>query len=84
MKERSKMEDLNRITRHHRKPRSLFPKGKVNNNPENISHIKLKHHSAWHILFSSMTAQEIAEEINKYYLDPEFKFKVKRTGYQHP
>lgn len=78
------MEDPNQITRHHRKPRSLFPKGKANNEPENISRIKLKHHKSWHILFADMTAEQIAEEINKQYLDPEFKFVVKKTGYQHP
>lgn len=76
--------DKNQITRHHRKPRSLFPKGKVNNQPENISHIKAKFHESWHMLFADMTAHEIAEEINKKYLDPEFRFVVKKTGYQHP
>lgn len=75
--------DKNQLTKHHRKPRSLF-QGKVNNEPENISKIKIKFHEAWHKLFNDMTAQEIAEEINNKYLDPEFKFVVKRTGYQHP
>lgn len=73
-------DDRNKITRHHRKPRSLGG----GNEPENISHIKFKFHEAWHLLFGDKPAKEIAEEINKYYLDPEFKFVTKRTGYQHP
>jgi hypothetical protein len=73
-------EELNKPTRHHRKPRSLGG----TNCPENISRIKHKKHLAWHCLFGDMTAQEIAEEINKHYLDPAFIFKVKHSGYQHP
>lgn len=73
-------EEGNRLTRHHRKPKSLGG----GSEPENISHIKCKKHVSWHILFGDMSAEEIAEEINKFYLDPEFKFVLKRTGYQHP
>lgn len=76
--------DRNENTRHHRKPRALFPKGEINNLPENITILKRKHHEAWHLLFNNMTAQQIAEEINNKYLDPAYKFKVKKTGYQHP
>jgi hypothetical protein len=70
----------NQLTRHHRKPRSLGG----GHQPENISKIKFKFHEAWHLLFGDATPEEIAEEINKKYLDPEFRFAVKRTGYQHP
>lgn len=74
------MEDLNKITRHHRRPKSQG----LNNEPENISYIKLKHHKAWHLIFADMTPEEIAEEINKKYLDPAFRMVVKPTGYKHP
>ena len=74
------MEDPNKITRHHRRPRSLG----LNNEPENISYIKFKKHQAWHMLFGDMSAHQIAEEINKLYLDPAYKFKIKETNYKHP
>lgn len=73
-------EEGNKPTRHHRKPKSI---GGCNE-PENISVIRLKKHVAWHILFGDMCAKQIAEEINKYYLDPSFKFVARGTGYVHP
>ncbi len=60
--------------RHHRKPRSIGG-GKEK---ENISILPRKHHEAWHLLFQNWTAEQIAKEINAHYLDPEFKFILKR------
>jgi hypothetical protein len=73
-------DELNQITRHHRKPKS---KG-GGNHSENISRIKMKHHIAWHVLVGDKDPEEIAELINEFYLDPEYKFVVKRTNYTHP
>lgn len=56
-------------TRHHRKPISIGG----SDEERNLSWVKDNKHKAWHLLFSNMTAYEIVNEINKYYLDPDFK-----------
>jgi hypothetical protein len=62
------------MTRHHRKPKSLG--GGMNK--RNISLLPEKKHVAWHILFRNLSAEQIANEINRYYLDPDFQFIVIR------
>lgn len=59
---------------HHRKPKKLGG----TNHKKNISMVNSFLHRAWSVLFGNLTAQEIAREINKTWLDPEFKFIVKR------
>lgn len=61
-------EEANRMTRHHRRPKSLGG----SNRPENISRIKHKHHLAWHTLFGDLCVEEIACLINSVYLDPDY------------
>jgi hypothetical protein len=55
---------------HHRKPRSIGGQS----NEENLSELPISKHRAWHDLFRNFTAERIAEEINRRYLDPEFEF----------
>lgn len=61
-------------SRHHRKPQSRGGKG----NARNISIVPEYHHKAWHTLFVNYDAYEIAEIINKVWLDPDVYFVVKR------
>lgn len=58
--------------KHHRWPRSR--NGKTNN--WNCCMVDAKRHSLWHALFGSMTGEEIAEEVNRCWLDPRFKLIV--------
>jgi hypothetical protein len=55
---------------HHRKPRSIGGK----NDPRNVILLPHVKHEAWHLLFANHTAEQIAEEINRLYLDPAFRF----------
>lgn len=57
---------------HHRKPRPHGGK----TTPENISIVSIKDHEAWHKLFRNYPPKQIAEIINKKWLDPEFQFMV--------
>jgi hypothetical protein len=63
-------------SQHHRKPKSLGGKS----NPENVIWLEDKKHLAWHTLFSNMTPYEIATEINKFYLDPDYVFVHLKKG----
>lgn len=60
------------MTRHHRKPKKLGG----NSNTANISLVSEEKHRAWHILFGHKTPHEIADEINKVWLDPHYWFEV--------
>lgn len=60
---------------HHRKPRSLGG----NNGDRNMSQVNAVQHQAWHILFRNRDPFEIAAIINAVWLDPDFKFEVKRA-----
>ena len=60
-------------SRHHRKPRSI----QGTNEERNISELPRSRHAAWHALFQNWTAERIADEINRRYLDPDFEFVVK-------
>jgi hypothetical protein len=62
------------MTTHHRKPKSLGG----NREPKNITRLPHKIHQAWHLLFSALSPDRIAEEINKKYLDPDYEFVVRR------
>jgi hypothetical protein len=57
------------LTIHHRKPTSIGGKTE----PRNVVLVPRKKHVAWHVLFSNFTPEKIAEEINRLYLDPEYK-----------
>ncbi len=60
--------------RHHRKPRSIGG----GNERKNISFVPRHLHEHWHGLFQNWTAQQIADEINQTWLDPDFIFVVQR------
>jgi hypothetical protein len=62
------------LSTHHRKPQSIGGKDR----PRNISQLPQKQHQAWHTCFWNLTAEQIAEEINEKYLDPDFIFVVRR------
>ncbi len=67
----------NNFDKHHRLPRSIGGK----NNPRNISYIPRDLHEAWHRLFKNMTAQQIAQRISEWYLDPDYiMLAVKREN----
>jgi len=57
------------ITKHHRRPLS---KGGLNDE-SNISLVPLNRHQAWHTLFVNKDPDEIVEEINDTWLDPDYK-----------
>jgi hypothetical protein len=59
--------------RHHRKPKSIGGNGKK----ENISLVDSGRHILWHALFRNMTAEEIFNEINKVWLDPDYYIVLK-------
>jgi len=64
------------MTRHHRKPKSL---GGVAEK-KNISLLPHKKHTAWHMLFSNLTPERIAAEINEKFLDPDYVLVVRRRN----
>jgi hypothetical protein len=57
---------------HHRKPLSLGGTSKA----INLSHVRVSHHLAWHVLFENKTPIEIAAIINTVWLDPDFYLVV--------
>lgn len=57
------------IDRHHRKCRSNGGNG----NRDNISLVHKDHHIAYHKLFGNATPDEIAEILNKVWIDPKYK-----------
>jgi hypothetical protein len=59
-----------KMNNHHRRPRS---RGGLTINP-NISNVSQVKHRAWHTLFENMTPEEIAEEINRVWIDPNYHF----------
>jgi len=62
------------MTRHHRKPKSLGGRAEK----RNISLLPDKKHVAWHVLFRNLPPEKIAEEINRFYIDPDFQLIVVR------
>ncbi|PIP55997.1 MAG: hypothetical protein CO183_02270 [Candidatus Zambryskibacteria bacterium CG_4_9_14_3_um_filter_42_9] len=69
-----------RTERHHRRSKSRGGK----NNRLNISYLPHIKHVAWHILFGDMDVDSIVEEINKSFIDPDYRLVVKsRNNLQH-
>lgn len=62
--------------KHHRKCLSLGG----SSHPENISIVDAKTHQAYHRLFGNMRPYQIAEELNRVWIDPAFTFKCLRKG----
>jgi hypothetical protein len=69
-----------RLTLHHRKPISI---GGARHSKRNQSKITQNKHRAWHTLFHNLTAQEICEEMNKFYLDPDYKMVCVENPQNH-
>lgn len=63
-----------KLSKHHRKPRFL----KGSNEDRNISYLSDYVHRAWHVLFSVKTPREIAETINRLFLDPDYEMIARR------
>lgn len=61
---------------HHRKPRSIGG----SNETRNRILLPYNKHEAWHLLFANFTAECIAEEINKLYLDPDYVIVARKRG----
>jgi hypothetical protein len=59
---------------HHRKPRSIGGK----NDPRNVILLPFAKHEAWHLLFANFTPEQIAEEINRLYLDPDYELIARK------
>jgi hypothetical protein len=57
-------------SRHHRKCRC----NNGGDEPSNISVVSQSKHDIFHAMFGCMTPPEIAEELNKVWLDKEYKF----------
>lgn len=60
------------LSNHHRRPRS---KGGTRE-PENISRVQSHRHRAWHTLFQDWSPYQIADEINRTWLDTRYEFVV--------
>jgi hypothetical protein len=67
-------------TKHHRKPRSLGG----TNSKANISIVPRNKHEAWHLLFSNLTPEQIAEVMNYFWVDPDyFMVAIPKRGVDH-
>jgi len=62
------------LHKHHRKCRS----NGGGNGPENISFVRQSKHDAWHHLFDNLSAECVAEIINRTWIDPAFELIVIR------
>jgi len=58
-----------RTSRHHRLCRSLGG----SDDPRNVVTVCHKSHSLWHIIFGNMHAHQIADEIERHFIDREIK-----------
>ena len=66
----SRKKRRHKFTEHHRKARHNGGKS----NKENISILPDILHSSWHRLFKTYEPEKIVYIINKFYLDPSYKF----------
>ena len=71
---RKKSRKRRRYNKHHRKPKSRGG----GNSQRNISIVPIVQHQAWHTLFANQSAEEIAEAINRHWLDPDYKMVAVR------
>ena len=62
--------------RHHRLPKSRGGR----DSGQNISVVPVNQHQAWHTMFNNMQAWEIADKINRVWLDPEYELVLVRRG----
>lgn len=64
--------DNKNLTKHHRVPRS---KG-GDNSERNISFVPRNKHESYHLLFANHLPEEVAEILNKHWIDPDYKLIV--------
>jgi len=57
-----------KYTRHHRKCKSHGG----SDLPNNISMVTEKRHEAWHTLFENKTTEQIVQELNDVWINPEY------------
>lgn len=69
-----KLHKIRRVSKHHRKPRSLGG----NNNSRNISVVQDKLHEAWHLLFDNCDPEGVAHIINTYWIDPKWEMIARK------
>ena len=62
--------------KHHRQQRIFGGTGRTTGGRKNIVVVNAKKHVAWNILFDGMTPDQIANEINSYWLNPDYVFHV--------
>lgn len=61
---------------HHRKPKKLGGSGRIDG--PNMVEVSIVEHRAWHTLFGTKTPEEIAEVINRTWLDPAYEMIVSK------
>jgi hypothetical protein len=61
-------------SRHHRKPKSLGGTAE----PTNIVRLPHKKHVAFHLLFQNWNVTRIVEELNRFYIDPNYEIIARR------
>ena len=61
---------------HHRKPKVHGGSGDLASG--NMIHVCRKKHAAWHILFETVTPQQVARRINETWLDPDWELVARR------
>jgi hypothetical protein len=62
------------MSKHHRKCRSHGHGGK-----NNVVTVPDYQHRAWHALFQNLTADKVAEIINRKWIDPDYTFVCVKT-----
>jgi len=62
------------MTKHHRK----MQHHKGTDAPSNIYIVCEKKHQAFHTLFGHMNAEEIAQELNKHWIDPAYYLECRK------
>lgn len=62
------MQQLGKLTKHHRRPKSKGGKGTV----DNISMVPNKLHEAYHTLFCNYSVQRQCQILNDHFIDPDY------------
>ncbi len=62
--------------KHHRQKKEWGGTDKTAGGRKNIIVVNAKKHFAWTLLFDRMTPQQIADEINNVWLNPDYMFRV--------
>jgi len=63
---------------HHRKPKRFGGSGYLASG--NMIQVDIMKHRAWHLLFDTVSPQEVARRINQTWLDPEWELVARRRN----